>query len=310
MLRFELERFLFGCARILARAFPRSWVLAAGRTFGYLAFLLDVRHRKVALKNYEIAFPEATAEQARDTVCACYKFFGHSVFDLLTFFPRMRPAHTGLFEYQGLEHVDAAYARGKGAIFFTAHFGGWELMGMAHGLKGYSMGLVIRKLDNPYLNRLLDALRRSTGNFIIDKWDGFRPMLRAMREGKGIAILIDQNVTTEDRIYVDFFGRPASTTPVLGLLKLKTDAALVPAFALPLPGNRYRFIYCPPVEVPLTGDRRADVWKITQECTRVIEQRVRENPQYWLWMHRRWKTQPDSTEVQDAQGIEPVKEKV
>ena len=293
MLRFQVERFLFWWIRALAGVLPRNLVLSLGRMCGRLAFHLDAPHRKVALGNYAIAFPEATAQKARSTVRSCYEFFGQSLFDLLTFFPRMTSDRMNAFEFEGLEHVDAAYAGGKGAIFFTAHFGGWELMGMAHGYKGYSMGLVIRKLDNPYLNRLLDTLRRSTGNFIIDKWDSFRPMLRAMREGKGIAILIDQNVTTEDRIFVDFFGRPASTTPVLGLLKLKTGAALVPAFALPLPGNRYRLVYCPPVEVPLSGDRREDVWRITQECTRVIEQHVRENPQYWLWMHRRWKTRPE-----------------
>jgi KDO2-lipid IV(A) lauroyltransferase len=185
-------------------------------------------------------------------------------------------------------------------VIFTAHFGAWELFAIAQGANGFPMGLITRKLDNPYLEDLLQRFRRSTGNSVIDKKAGFRPMLQSLREGKGIGILIDQNITSDDRIFVDFFGMPASTTPALALLKLKTDAALIPVFALPLPKNRYRFIYRPRVEVPLSGDRKEDVRRITQECTRVIENEIRQSPSYWLWMHSRWKTRPDL--VQEAEA--------
>jgi KDO2-lipid IV(A) lauroyltransferase len=166
-------------------------------------------------------------------------------------------------------------------------------MALAHGAKGWPLELVVRRLDNPYLESLLRKLRTSTGNAIIDKKQGFRPMMRALRQGKGIAVLMDQNVSTEDRIFVDFFGKPASTTPSVALLKLKTDATLMATYSYPLPGNRYRFVYGPALEVPLTGNREIDVHRITQECTRTIENFVREHPECWLWMHRRWKTQPE-----------------
>ncbi|HSB61814.1 MAG TPA: lysophospholipid acyltransferase family protein, partial [Vicinamibacteria bacterium] len=119
-----------------------------------------------------------------------------------------------------------------------------------------------------------------------------RPMLRALRDGQGIAILIDQDVIGDERVFVDFFGRPASTTPALALLRLKTGAPLLPVFAIPLPGDRYRFRYGPPVEVNLSGERSEDVARITRACTRVLEDEIRAHPSYWLWMHRRWKTQP------------------
>ena len=122
-------------------------------------------------------------------------------------------------------------------------------------------------------------------------------MLKALRDGKALAVLMDQNVTTEDRIFVNFFDRPASTTPVVGLLKLKTDCELIPVSGYPLPGNRHHFIYGPPVSVRLTGDRQTDVIAITQECTRVLEALIREHPACWLWMHRRWKTQPEKEVV-------------
>ena len=293
-MRFQVERFLFWIIRILARGTPRGAFLASGRMFGRLAYVLDNRHRKVAYQNFETAYPGASIDQARKTIVSCYQFFGSYLFDMLTHFPKFRAERMTDFEYEGLEHLQEAYARGKGVIILTGHLGVWELMGMAHGFKGFPLGVIARKLDNPYLNSLLERLRTSTGNFVIYKTEGFRPLLRAMRQGKGVAILIDQNIITDDRIFVDFFGKPAATTPVVGLLKLKTDAAVIPAFAVPLSGNRYRFIYAPPLDVRRSADRKADVKSITQACTAVIEEQIRKNPDCWLWMHRRWKTRPEA----------------
>jgi Kdo2-lipid IVA lauroyltransferase/acyltransferase len=253
---------------------------------------MDQRHRLVAIENFRAAFAESTEAEAKRVICSAYKFFARYLFDMLACFPLMPPERLQSFEVEGAEHLEAAYKRGKGVILYGGHFGAWELMALAHGARGWPLELVVRRLDNPYLEALLEKLRVSTGNAIIDKKQGFRPMLRALREGKGIAVLMDQNVSTEDRIFVDFLGRPASTTPAVGLLKLKTDAALLAAYSFPLPGNRYRFIYTPPLEVSLTGDREDDVRRITQECTRTIERFVKEHPECWLWMHRRWKTRP------------------
>ena len=152
--------------------------------------------------------------------------------------------------------------------------------------------MIARALDNPLLEARLRRLRTSTGNFVIDKRDGIRPMIMALQQGKPIAIVIDQNVIGDERIFVDFFGVPASTTPALGFLKIKTDAVLLPVFALPLEGDRWRLVYGPPVEVPSTGDRKEDILRVTQACTRVLEDRIREHPHLWLWMHNRWKTRP------------------
>lgn len=295
-LRYRLEQFLFGAVLLLVRVLPRSLVLTSGRWFGKFARLVDGRHRRVAAENLALAFPEMEKAQRSSILRRCYEFFGMYLFDMLTCFPKFPPERMKDFEYEGLENVEDAYRRKKGIILFTGHWGGWELMAMAQGFKDYPMGLIARTLDNPYLHNLLETLRCSTGNFVIDKKEGFRPMLKAMKEGKGIAILIDQNVTTDERVFVDFFGRPASTTPAVGLLKLKTGAALIAAFALPLPGGRYRFSYSKPMDVPLTGDRKTDALRITRECTRVIEEQIRRYPEYWLWMHRRWKTRPDPAE--------------
>jgi KDO2-lipid IV(A) lauroyltransferase len=305
-MRYQLERFGFAFVRFLGRILPRSLFLATGRGFGSLAFHLDARHRKVALKNMETALPELSSQNAHEILHQCYRFFGGYLADLLISQRNLNHKMKSDFEFEGLEHLRTAYQEGKGTIIFTAHFGAWELFAIAQGVNGFPMALVTRKLDNPYLEDLLQKFRVCTGNSVIDKKAGFRPMLKTLREGGGIGILIDQNVTSEDRIFVDFFGKPASTTPALALLKLKTDAALIPVFALPLPKDRYRFIYCAPVEVPLTGDRKEDVLRITQECTRVIEDQIRKHPSYWLWMHSRWKTQPTPAQEPTSPAYDSV----
>jgi Kdo2-lipid IVA lauroyltransferase/acyltransferase len=293
-IRFQLERFLFWIILVIARLIPLNLFLKMGRGFGVIAFHLDRRHRFIALQNFRVAFPDAPARQALNTIRNCYAFFGMYLFDMLASLKGVTPERMRSFEFEGLEHLDLGYARKKGVLIYAAHWGAWEMNAVVHGFLGYPLSVVTRKLDNPYLEDLLEKFRTSTGNGVIKKTDGYRPMLRTLNEGRGIAVVMDQNVTTEERIFVDFFGKPASTTPAVALLKLKTDAALIPAFGLPLPGGRYRFIYGEPVDIPLTGDREQDVLAITKECTNVIERMIRKYPEYWLWMHRRWKTRPET----------------
>jgi len=290
-LRYQFERVAFGAATLLARLLPRDFFVDCGKAFGRLAGRIDRRHRLVAIENFQLAFPDA--KDTKKSISKCYEFFGGYLFEMLTCFPRMSSDRLVKYEIEGLEHLKLAHEKGKGVILFGAHHGAWELHALAQAIYGYPLGLVVRRLDNPYLEQLLERLRCSTGNFTIDKKQGFRPMLKALREGKSLAVLMDQNVTTEDRIFVKFFGRYASTTPAVGLLRLKTDCELVPVSGYPLSGNRHHFIYGPAVELQLTGDRQCDVLAITQECTSRLESLIREHPECWLWMHRRWKTQPD-----------------
>ncbi|HJZ11066.1 MAG TPA: lysophospholipid acyltransferase family protein [Acidobacteriota bacterium] len=303
-IRYKTEGAILGIVRSVVSLIPAGVALFLGTTFGRVAYYMDARHRKVAFANFAVAFPQASRQQARKTIRDCYAFFGSYLFAILRYW---KGFHAGEmhFEFEGLENLQAAYERNRGVICFTGHYGVWELMAIAHGLQGFSLGVVARKLDNPYLDGMLTAFRTSSGNFVIDKRAGFRPMLKALREGRGLALLIDQNVTTDDRIFVEFFGKQASTTPALALLKLKTDCSLIPAFAQPLSRNRYRFIYGPPVEVPRSGNRQEDVGRITQACTAIIEDQIRLAPRYWLWLHRRWKTQPGLLDpLPGAQAVE------
>jgi len=183
-------------------------------------------------------------------------------------------------------------AVGRGVVFSTAHVGNWELTALAHGWIFGPVAVVARSLDNPGLEARLRSVRTQGGNVVIYKRKALSQILRTLREGGCVGILIDQNVQEKDGIFVDFFGRPAATTTVAAALAVKTGCALVPAHTRRLPNGRYRLTYEPALCWTPTGDRRADIASLTQQATSCIEAWVRAVPEQWLWMHRRWHTKP------------------
>ena len=183
-------------------------------------------------------------------------------------------------------------AAGRGVLYVTGHFGNWELNAVAHGWLFGPVGVVARPLDNPFLDRRLCAARSVSGNEVIYKERALARVIKTLREGRGVAFLVDQNVQEQDGIFVEFFGRPAASTTVAAALALKTGCAVVAGRALPLPDGRYRLIYDPPLSFRASGDRNADIARLTQQIASHIEGWIREQPDRWLWLHRRWKTQP------------------
>jgi KDO2-lipid IV(A) lauroyltransferase len=173
-------------------------------------------------------------------------------------------------------------------LFFTGHFGFWELHALVHAIRLEPFSVISRPLDNPFLNTLLDRIRQRTGNPVINRQGMIRPVMRTLQAGHGIAVLIDQHIQPRDAVIIDFFERPAATTSAIAALALRTGAPVVPCFALPLGTGRYRMIYETPVEPP-RSDGEAAVHDFTQRCTDVLEMYVRRHPELWLWMHRRWR---------------------
>jgi len=272
---------------------PRSARLLAGRSLGLTLYLISPRHRRMALANLDRAFGDAgsAAEKAR-IARASFSHLGLLLCDSLAF-ARVDPQHLErIAVFEGLEHVREAYAGGKGVFVFSGHYGNWEMVALLQGYLGLPLAMVTRPLDNPYLERLLHRFRTLSGNRVIHKRGAAREILRSIRQGWGVAIVIDQNVRGEDGVFVDFFGALASTTPALATLALKTEAPIIPVFGVPLPDGRYRVRYLPRVEFQRSGDTRKDILALTQKCTRIIEETVRKKPEFWVWMHRRWRTRP------------------
>jgi len=286
--------------RAVATRLPDAVVRACGSTLGLMFYAVDRAHRRVALTNLEQCFPNKPAGVRRAIARATFMHFGQVLLKLLTFSALSPQQMLERAEYDGDERVRLAYAKGKGVLFFTGHFGFWECQALAHAVKLRPIGVLARSLDNQRLNDLLERIRTSTGNHVIYRQGAVRRVLKTLAAGEGVAMLIDQHMHSPDAIWVNFFRRPAATTSTLAALAIRTGAAVIPVFAHPLPGGRFRFVYESPVQPP-EGEGAEAIREFTQRCTDVLEMHVRTKPELWLWMHRRWRDAP----TPDAPGMFP-----
>ncbi len=300
-MRHALEYWAVVSIRSLACHLPDAVVRAWGSAIGMTFYVLDRPHRRVALGNLAECFPYRSVRERRAIARRTFRHFGRLLLELLRFSALDDRRRAALVEIDGADHVRHAYAQGRGVLFFTGHFGFWELHALQHGAAFEPVGVLARTLDNPRLNTLLEEIRGATGNSCIYRQGAVRHVLKTLAGRHGVALLIDQHMHSPDAIWVRFFQRPAATTSTLASLALRTGAPVVPVFALPLPGGRYRFVYEPPVQPP-DGEGPEAVHEFTQRCTDVLEMYVRRHPDLWLWMHRRWRDAP----IPATRGIFPM----
>lgn len=256
------------------------------RLASVLVRLLDKlipRFRRVAVRNLEIAGFGARP----DIVDAMFRHVARmlAVFARLPRITRENVADS--IRYEGFDHYEQAKRRGRGVLFAAAHLGNWELSAHAHALMTGPMNVVVRPLDNSLLDRLVERRRTASGNRIVAKRDSARSLLRALRANEAVGVLVDQNSSVDEGVFVDFFGVAACTNAAFVKLAHRSGAAVIPGFALWSEAeNRYVLRFYPPVE--MTGDAAAD----TQRLHALVEGVIREFPDQWLWIHRRWKTRP------------------
>jgi KDO2-lipid IV(A) lauroyltransferase len=269
---------------------PMRVVRRCGAALGRLAYALDAAHRRIALENLAAAFPSRPERERRMLVRAMFAHFGSLLLELLKFGTYTPDQMHAAIDVEGEERARQAYQQERGVLFFTGHFGYWEIQAIVEPLHGHPISVLARPLDNARLNEMLERIRTRTGNSVIYRQGAVRKILRELAANHGVALLIDQHLHTPDAVYVDFFRRPAATTSALAALALRTGAPVIPVFALPLPRGRYRLVYEHPVDPPHTDTPDA-VREFTQRCTDVLEMYVRRHPELWLWMHRRWRDQ-------------------
>jgi len=278
--------------RVLA-LLPASGARGVGIVLARTVYLLHGRLRRVGMRNLQLAFPQLAASERRRVLRGVFTSLGRQLADFCRF-PRYHRENISQFAiYDGFENFERAEARGKGVLFLTAHFGGWEISSFMHALHGHPLHILVRPLDNPYLDRMVTRYRTLSGNRTIPKQDFARSMLAALRAGEIVGILMDQNMTPEQGVFVDFFGIPACTSTLMARMALRTDAAVVPGFCLwDQALRRYRVRFEPAMETIRTGNEEADVVANTAAYAKVIEDYARRYPEQWLWVHRRWKTRP------------------
>ena len=276
---------------------PRPLAVSTGRGLARIAYGLSDRLRRTGFRNLELAFPEMSESERARILRGCFKNLGR----LLGEFSQLNRATPKslhrIIECRGLENLEAAQARGRGVILFTGHLGAWELSSFALSAFGYPLSFLVRRIDNPHVERMIDKMRTRFGNRSIDKRAAMRPMMRTLRAGGTLGILVDLNTQPHEGIFVDFFGIPASTTSGLAALALRTGASILPVF-IPWDEEQQRFILHvdPPLTVTPTGEQAKDIEQLTSSLTSVVESYVRRFPDQWLWIHKRWNTRPEKDE--------------
>ena len=272
---------------------PRPLARAFGIGLGRVVYLAHVRLRRVGMRNLELAFPDKTEAERACILRGEFTSLGRQLAEVCQFPKYTRENIEQVVVYDGLENYERAYARGKGVLFLTAHFGGWELSAFAHSLQGHGLHVVMRPMDNPYLNRLIERYRTMHGNKTVAKDDFVRGLLAAMKAGETVGILMDTNMTPPQGVFVKFFGKEACTASGVARVALKTGAAILPGFMVwEEAERRYVLHFGPQLVFERSADEEADIVAATQQCTSAIETWIRRYPDQWLWIHRRWKTRP------------------
>src|SRR6266850_2283472 len=272
---------------------PPRIAIALGRAMGRIAYASAGNLRRTGERNLELAFPEKSECERTEILRSCFRSLGRELGVFSQFSTASPHSLLSLTDCEGLEHLEAAKAQGRGVILFTGHLGAWELTSFALSLMGHPLSFLVRRIDNPKVERLVDARRTRFGNRTLDKLSAARAMVRILRSGEILGLLLDLNTLPEEAIFVDFFGIPASTGFMVAKLALRTEATIIPIFA-PWEEKRKKFAVRvePPVSIDFTGNEDEDVRKLTAKLSLIVERQIRRYPEQWLWIHKRWKTRP------------------
>ena len=272
---------------------PRTAARKIGAGIGSVAHAAVPRLRQVGMQNLALAFPEKSSVQHRQILRVLYRNLGWQLAEFCRM-PHYTLAKANQFiRYDGLEHYLEARSRGKGVLVLTGHIGAWELSSFYHSLAGYPMSMVIRRLDNPYLDRFVNEIRCLHGNHVLHKDDFARVLIASMRAGETVGVLMDTNMTPPQGVFVDFFGHTACTAAGVARVAQRTGATVLPGFLVwEDTETRYVLHFLSPLELVCTGSDEHDTVANTQLFTRALEDIIRRYPEQWLWVHRRWKTRP------------------
>ena len=266
---------------------PWSWCQALGAGFGRLAFGLAGRDRRRALTHLQLAFPDLSDGERRRLARSTFRHLGMCLFELLHVWGRAPARASSYVEVVGFEEIERIRQTGRAIVVLTAHCGNWELISCANHSHGLGLAAMTRGLDDEGLQRLTVDLRAHLGSEAIARGSrkSSRQMLKTLKAGGCLAMLIDQDIRT-DGVWVPFFGKLAHTPTAAADLALRLGADVVPTFSERLEDGRHRLTFHPALQLP------DDATEATAVMTAAIEDQIRRRPEQWVWMHRRWRRRP------------------
>ena len=270
---------------------PRRILTLFAYPVGIIWYTIDRYHRKIAFDNMMKAFTdEITPSRCRCLVIANFIQLSRVALELPSLLRLNLQNMDSYVEFSGEAHLKAALAEGKGVLFFTAHLGNWEMMALAAPLKfDFLFHVMARPLDHKPMDAVLTEIRTRTGNKVIDKDNSAGQIRGLLRQNQMIGILLDQNASWFEGVYVPFFGRVACTNKGLAMLAIRYGATVLPAFNIRQKNGRYKIMFDPAVKLIRSGDLGRDIVENTRRFNDIIEKYIRLGPENWLWVHRRWR---------------------
>ena len=289
-MKHKLEYALFCLLIGFIRVLPLRLGIWVGSLLGKIHYLVDSRHRRLTITHLQLAFGRTkTLSELKQIAWDSYQSQGMSLAESI-YLPRM-----GLSKIQewvsvdGLSYYAEAVKKGKGVIILTAHLGNWEIIPKAFLAHSFRIYGTVRPLNNPYLDKISRRWREKNGMGVINKREDTHRILKLLRQGEAVGFLLDQNTHEKEAVFVDFFGQEAATNKGVAILALRSDATVLPVF-MRREAEGHRMIIDPPLDLIRTGSNKDDILSATALFTKTIELHITQNPEQWLWIHRRWKT--------------------
>ena len=274
---------------------PRRLSLFIGGSLGKLAYLILPESRSTTLQNLKIAFPNLGTGSIREISLNVFESLGKNAVDAVRL-PKMSWEEIQkITKVEGIEHLEKAYSQGRGVIGVTGHIGNFELLAAYISLRGYKLSAIGRELYDPRLNELLIKNRQKMGVQNIYSTAGVKDVIRVLNSGRMIGVLIDQDTSRVKGVYVDFFGKKARTPVGPAVLALKFNVPIVPMAIIQTEEENYKIMIQEEIK-PLVGKTKEEnIYYLTQKCTEFLEQVIRDYPDQWVWMHKRWLRTPDNS---------------
>jgi KDO2-lipid IV(A) lauroyltransferase len=293
--KFRKDILYWGAVGLLfmTRLLPSRLLYALGATGGFCAYYILRRERRKTVAHLAYAYgTEKGRAELKRIARTVFVNLGCNLAEL-ALYPRLndRNIHR-IVSMEGKEILDREFRKGKGILIITGHIGNWEFIPTYFLALGYTGGVVARRVYYEKYDRLLVSLRRSKGFRVFYRDESPKAVLLTLRNNEVVGILADQDVRKLDGVFVDFFGKPAYTPTAPVLLAMKSGAPLIPA-RIVRNGRTHRIIIDEPLKLRRSGDKAADIRYNTQLWSDEIERYIREHPDQWVWMHRRWRTKPE-----------------
>ena len=278
--------------------FSRPFILSICRGFGKIAFILVKGERNKTIKNLTLIY--GAEKSAQEIYQMARQVFVHQALNfgdyIHTLHYTTREQFSQIVEIKGEAHLKAAYEEGNGVLCLMSHAGSWEFSAIMPPVLGYSTSALSRPMPNPRIDELIVGYRQKRGMKNIARINAYPKLIKALRSGDCLIILIDQDTTVKG-VFIDFLGHPAYTPIGAARLAMDSQAPVLPMFMRRLPNNKHQFTILPPIPWKNTGDVQNDLLENTTAYTNAIESAILEDPEQWVWMHERWKTTPEDVEA-------------